>query len=165
MRLVCSYCRDFLGHIEPLEDQRISHGMCRVCADHFEKQWKGMDLGEYLDTFEEPVVGIDSECRILAANTAAAGMMGKDQSMTIGFRGGEFMECEYARLPEGCGKTEHCAACTIRNTVEAVQETGAAQRRVKAWLDVEGARLHLWISAYPEDGYVRLVIDEVTGKE
>ena len=33
-------------------------------------------------------------------------------------------ECAYARLPGGCGKTKHCTACTLRNTIEATARTG-----------------------------------------
>ena len=35
----CSWCDKKLGEIEPLEDKRITHGICKECRDkHFPKQ-------------------------------------------------------------------------------------------------------------------------------
>ena len=43
------------------------------------------------------------------------------------------VECSYARHPRGCGNTEHCAACTIRNTVMATHASGEPHNDVKAY--------------------------------
>jgi hypothetical protein len=45
------------------------------------------------------------------------------------------MECAYSKLPEGCGNTTHCVACTIRNNVMATFETGKSLERVPAFLN------------------------------
>lgn len=165
MHLICSYCRTHIGETEPLDDARLSHGMCGACAAHFDEVWSARDLTEYLDTFDEPVVAVDPEGRIMASNEAAAAFTGKGTERTTGFMGGEYMECQYARLPEGCGRTVHCAACTIRNTVDRARSTGEAQRRVAAGIDMDGGRVRLLISTYPESSFVRLVIEEVLGED
>lgn len=38
MRKICPWCTPprFLGHVEPLDDDRETHGMCPVCA----AEWK-----------------------------------------------------------------------------------------------------------------------------
>lgn len=161
MRSICSYCRAQIGEIEPQDDPRVSHGMCQPCMEHFEKAWTAKDLSEYLETFSVPVVAVDPEGRVIAANGPAGELTGKGRERTTGFLGGEFMECEFSRLPEGCGRTVHCAACAVRNTVERARATGVAQERVPAWIDQEGGRLNLLISTHPEDGFVRLEIHEV----
>ncbi len=49
-----------------------------------------------------------------------------------GSRGGDVFGCIYAHLPEGCGQTMHCSACTVRRTVMETHRTGRSQTRVPA---------------------------------
>src|SRR5271166_5124264 len=113
MRLICSYCRLSLPDKEPLDDPRVSHGMCSTCAAHFKRQWSGLDLRGYLEGLSVPVVVVAPDGRIVAANSPMAAMLGWTPETVVGMLGGEIFDCSYARLPEGCGKTVHCAACTV----------------------------------------------------
>ena len=160
MKLVCSFCHVALGEKEPLDDPTVTHGMCPACFHHFEQQWQGQRLGEYLDAFDVPVVVVNREGRVVAANQHMAAMLGKEDRETNGLLGGEVMECVYSRLEGGCGRTVHCAACTVRRAVTTTLETGAALERVPAFIDRDDHRLHLSISAYKEGETVRLEIHD-----
>lgn len=159
MELICSYCRRHLGSKAPLEDPRISHGMCDECRIHFERQIDGLPLDRYLDGFDAPVMIVDGEGRMAAANEMAAAICGKPQKEIVGLLGGEAMECVYARRTGGCGKTEHCETCTIRNAVTATMERrrGLPQRRVK--LRRETGDVHMQMATSYCDGIVRIVVN------
>ena len=160
MKVVCSYCRADLGEKEPLGNDMVSHGMCTACADYFSKQWSGLDLGEFLDRYDRPVLAVNPDGRIVAANQHMADLLGKSERDLFGLLGGEVMECRFARLPGGCGETVHCKTCTIRNTVMAVMERGESREKVRAYLNRLERRVELTISAYKRDRVVLLMIDE-----
>jgi PAS domain-containing protein len=160
MKVVCSFCRADLGDKEPLDADCTTHGMCDPCADHFGKQWDGLRLGEYLDQFDYPVLAMNEDRRVVAANQPMADMLGKSERRLFGLLGGEAMECMYSRLPEGCGSTVHCETCTIRKTVMEVLETDEPREWVPAYVDRGDRRLWLTISAYKRDGIVCLVIEK-----
>jgi len=35
MQIICGWCGTTIGDKEPLEDRRVSHGMCGACEDGF----------------------------------------------------------------------------------------------------------------------------------
>jgi hypothetical protein len=75
------------------------------------------------------------------------------------------MECARARLPGGCGKTEHCKACAIRNTVMETHATGKAVEKREAYQLVITPRgetkMRLLISTEKINQVVLLRIDEM----
>ncbi len=160
MLVVCAYCR------KTISDERggstdVSHGMCQSCSDHYEKLWKGMPLSEYLDTIPQPVIVVNGDGCVLAANQKLAEVFGKDKDYFRGLLGGEAMACVYSRLPEGCGKTVHCRECTIRRAVEKVKKTGHPLTKVPAYLQTKDGRVNLRISVKAKDGLVRVVVEEM----
>ena len=161
MKVICSYCREKLGEKEPFEDENVSHGMCEECYDYYQEQIKGLSLEEYLDKFEAPVIIVDRDGRIVAANEMAETVTGRGKSTCdlMGLLGGEVMECMYARLPEGCGRTEHCVACGIRNTVMASMESGKSQVRVPVKLQKVDKEVRMVISTTRILSLVRIVIE------
>ncbi len=164
MRLVCSYCRKLIREL-PSEPAGLSHGMCPECDAWFGKLWAGMHLGEYLDDLPAPVMVVDVEGRIVAANARMAAELGRDAREVRGLLGGEAMACAHARLPEGCGSTVHCRECTIRRTVSEVAATGRAVDRVRAYLRTEAGRRELHISARPIGGAVEITIEGMDAPE
>lgn len=146
MRVICSYCRASLGEKPPLDRDEVSHGMCRECASYFERQWNGLSLGEYLDRFEFPVLVVNEELRVVAANGAMAAMIGREQREVFGLLGGEAAECVHARLPEGCGSTIHCSTCTLRMCVTWTAETGRSIHRVESYLERDRGRENFFVS-------------------
>lgn len=161
MRIICSYCRKGMGKKEPFEDKRVSHSMCPECYDYFSEQMHGMSLDKYLDRFDTPIIIVNATGRIVALNQMAEDMTGKSRHEVIGLLGGEAMECAYARLPEGCGKTVHCETCTIRRTVMAAMESGKKQLHVPVQLQKVNQKITMVISTDKIGDLVRIVIEKV----
>jgi PAS domain-containing protein len=160
MLVVCSYCQKTLREGKGGRSDLVSHGMCEACSAHFERLWRGMKLGEYLDGLPGAVLLVDGEGRVLAANAGAGALLGLDPAAPRGLLGGEAMACAYSRMPGGCGKTIHCRDCTIRNTVEKVAKTGKPVKRVPAFLKTDQGRVPLEISAKPVGGLVEVTVTE-----
>jgi hypothetical protein len=162
MKAICSYCRQDMGEREPLDDPRVTHGMCESCALHFEKQWAGVDIGEYLDMLSVPVLVLAGEqARVVGANEPLARLLGKAGSEIVGRLPGEVSECVYSRLEEaGCGRTRHCAACTLRRTITHTFETGESQQRVRAVVKHEGGERALTVSTHKRGELVQLIIED-----
>jgi len=133
--------------------------MCQTCGEHFGALWGGMSWSQYLARFDFPVILVEGEGRFVGVNEAAGAMLGRTPEEVIGLLGGEAMECVHSRLPEGCGRTEHCATCTIRNTVSRTHRTGQAVSRVPATLRRRDQPLGLFISTAPEGQLVRVIIE------
>ena len=161
MKIICSYCRKELGEKEPLEDEGLTHSICPECYDYFREQFTGLPLDKYLDHFDQPVLIVDSNARVVAANRQAQDALGKAEREVAGFLGGEVLECVYAKRPEGCGCTEHCAVCTLRNMVNEIMETGQSVASRNAYLDREDRKYTLVISARKEEGLVVLTIEDM----
>jgi len=165
MKTICSYCRVDLGDQEPLDNDLVSHGMCAGCAEHFSRQWKGLSLGGYLDRFEFPVLILDDNTRILAANQEMADMLGKGERETHGLLGGEALECVYSRLEEGCGETVHCRTCTVRNCINQTVQTGESLHRVECYVEQDTGRKPFFVSTVKLDRSVQVVFETVQAAE
>lgn len=161
MKIICSYCRKDMGQKEPLEDDSLTHSMCPSCYEHYHKMWEGLSIGEYLDDIDKPVIVVEEEGRVVAANQAMADMLDKSDREMFGLLGGEAMECDYARLPEGCGQTVHCKTCTIRRAVNEVMETGKSVVRRQAYLNRLGGPIDMIISAHRINNVIRVVIEHL----
>jgi hypothetical protein len=159
VRVVCSYCRKDLGTKPPLSDASVTHGMCPDCSADFSAQWEGMSWTEYLARFDFPVILVEGDVRLVAINKPASDLLGHPPRELVGLLGGEALECAYARLPGGCGKTTHCPACIIRNSVTRTHLTGEALTRVPATLKRRDQSLVLLISTAREGELVRVTIE------
>jgi hypothetical protein len=108
---------------------------------------------------------VNSQGEVVLANDKALQLLQKDLATVSGFRGGDVMECAYARLPEGCGNTVHCTACAIRRTVMETFKTGICSQQVPAYLNRLSHRsvhkIKFLISTEKVDDIVLLRIDEV----
>jgi len=166
MKVICSGCGIFLRDVpsDKFSDNVVSHGLCETCGFHFQAQ-AGMNLSEYLEGIQAPVVTVTPEGTINSANSKALDLLSKSPAKIQGQKGGDVFECEYAKLPEGCGETEHCSGCTIRNTVMDTLKTGNPHDKVRAYLqrDMDGksAKVPLFISTEKKGGVVFLKIDEI----
>lgn len=146
MRVICAYCKKDLGFKEPMESNLISHGMCPGCYSYFQNQLNGLKLGEYLDRFETPVLVVDDNVRVIAANQEMAKLLNKPERDVCGLLGGDVLECQNARLPGGCGRSIHCKTCTIRIMVGKTIESGEAQPAKPAFMDQNNQKVSFWIS-------------------
>ena len=148
MKVICSFCRKDICEIEPLYDPSIKYGTCNECHDAFAEKVKGLTLDQVIDEFETPVLVVDEDCRVVASNKLASHITGLGPSKRdyLGLFGGEALKCEYADLPEGCGKTYHCVGCAIRNAVKTSIENGKPQKNIPVNLKRKDGEINLNIS-------------------
>lgn len=148
----------------PERDGNVTHGICPECYIRVEAQL-GLPVERYIESFPMPVMLVDSEVTVLAANAKALGFVQKTLERVQGFRGGEVFECAYSHLPEGCGRTLHCSGCAIRITVHDTHATGKTRNRVPASLRRESRQddppLRLLISTRKVGETVLLQVDDV----
>ena len=111
-------------------------------------------LKTILDSFPSPVLIVDRHLQIHDVNRAAADLVGKKSDILLKRLCGDLLHCIHARRSKGgCGTTEHCKDCVIRQTAEAVADGKTTTRRIsemqiqkdgqtqKAWFMVSGALL------------------------
>jgi len=159
MKMICSYCRRSYGEKEPLDDDRTSHGMCNDCFAYFARQKSGLPLDDYLDGFEVPLLIVNKEGRIAALNKKAAVRLEKPRKEIVGLLPGEAIECDFARLPEGCGNTVHCETCTLKQTIMHTLTTGKAIKNVRKTVQKNNREFEMVISSDYVEGMVKIVIE------
>ena len=119
----------------------------------------------FLETLDGPVFLVDGDAKFIAANRRARDVVAKDDSEIDDHLGGEVIECANSHLPGGCGETEHCKACTIRQSITHTFVTGRSTRLVPAYQDIMGPdgvrRRRFLISTEKVGDAVLLRIDDV----
>jgi hypothetical protein len=136
LKIICAWCKAEIknGGFDKDTEHPISHGICPDCTEKMLSKY-AMPLTSYLDKFEKPVFLINSEGRILSANNAAYEALNKKPSRVNDHLGGDAFECDYAKLPGGCGNTIHCKTCTVRLTVTDTMLTGKSHTDILAYGD------------------------------
>jgi hypothetical protein len=141
-KLVCAWCGmniERQGYGQTL-DGTTSHGMCAACSEALAFQDNGAPLQHYIDTIATPVLVVDTQNAIVAANAKATVMLrGKLDASPVEQPFGLIFDCVHSRRPEGCGRTIHCSGCVIRKSVAATFNTGKAQISVPATLSIESS--------------------------
>ena len=168
MNRICAWCKKEMANREQYSaDGDITHGICSLCAVEFTRNIT-RTAQEILDMIVEPVFVLDSEGVVKSTNASGRKLLGKEYSDISNHLGGEVFECVYARLPEGCGRTEHCKTCAIRNTVMDTLATGRSYTKVPAFQKINtpgGVRImRFFVSTEKLDGHILLRIDEATAK-
>ena len=165
MRRICAWCKkELTPHEDTKMESEITHGVCSVCALKFSsnvpKTAKAM-----LDMITEPVLVIDSMGIVLTANESGLKLLGKDLDALENHLGGDALECTYAKLPEGCGRTEHCKTCAIRNVLMDTLTSGRSYSKVPAYQKINtssGERIiRFFISPEKMGEQILLRIDDV----
>jgi len=134
MLVVCAWCGKHISSNSGREDS-ISHGICSECSSALFSS-SPEDIEHILDRFSYPVLIVNPEGEVETANQAALSLLGKVRDEVRHKLGGNVFSCVHSVKPEGCGKTIHCKACTIRRTVEQVMNTGIPVYNVPATLEV-----------------------------
>lgn len=166
MQETCLLCH---AALEPEPDD-FSHPilkrLCPECSEAVVASKSPVSLSEYLNRFNVPVLVMEDDVRVAGFNEAARALLGCERQNPMGKLGGDALECEYARLPDGCGKTEHCKTCAIRRAVTATYLSGDSKVRVPAYqhlLTPEGRRkVRFLISTEKAGRFVLLRIDAIT---
>jgi signal transduction histidine kinase len=84
-----------------------------------ERQWfqEGDFLRRLFDAIPSLLFVVDADVRIFHLNSAAASVLGKQESVLMK-RGGEVLHCINSHeVPEGCGRAPACRDCVVRNAV------------------------------------------------
>lgn len=136
MRKECAWCRTDLGLVDSEEDDLITSGVCKPCAEKMLYE-RGKSLHEFLDTFKVPILLIKTGPVVYTANKYAREFLSKDFTEIEDNKHGDVIGCANADLPGGCGQTEHCKSCTIRKTVLETFETGKSLYHIKAYPDIQ----------------------------
>jgi hypothetical protein len=55
MKIICSYCLNEIGEKEPLDNNSISHGMCKDCYTYYSKQIESISFNKYSNKYMDPV--------------------------------------------------------------------------------------------------------------
>ena len=122
---VCAWCGVDLdtGLLVPkTAADAASHGVCQACAPLLEM--RKVNIREILEKIPGPMFFLDREGRVRAANQAASVLVDAPLAEIENELCGDVLECMHASLPGGCGRTDHCNGCTIRNTAMRVLNTG-----------------------------------------
>lgn len=138
MKRLCAWCGESLEDLNgPAKDQRpITHGICPACAEALWRESEGVPLRDYLASLNVPIFLADGDGRVQGASPVALEMLDKTHEEVHRHLGGEVFDCVNSALPGGCGHTDFCSACTVRNTVMASYESGESHNRVPAALTI-----------------------------
>ncbi len=166
MRRICAWCKKELAPREEMGMEReITHGICSVCALKFSHNVP-QTVKAMLDLINEPVLVIDSLGIIKTANENGLKMLGKDLD-AVEDQLGDALECSYAKLAEGCGRTEHCRTCAIRNVLMETLVNGKCYHKVPAYQKINtpnGERImRFYVSTEKIGDQILLRIDDVEG--
>lgn len=165
MRRICAWCKKELTPRENMgTESEITHGICSACSLKFTRSIP-LTMKKMLDLITEPVLIIDSLGVVQSANESGLKLLGKELGSVEDRLGGEALDCTYARLPEGCGKTEHCRTCAIRNVLMDTLVNDHCYRRVPAYQKIStpsGERImRYYISTEKLGDHILLRIDDV----
>ena len=168
MRRICAWCKKELTPREDMgTESEITHGICSVCALRFSSTVP-KTVKTMLDLIDEPVLVIDSHGIVKCANEKGLRLMGKDLDTVENQLGGDALECSYAKLPEGCGRTEHCRTCAVRNVLLDTLTHGCSYARVPAYQKIRtssGDRImRFHISTEKVGEQILLRIDDIEEK-
>lgn len=133
MKQICAWCGTQLSQCSSPEEDRISYGICLLCANAVIIDMPN-NLHDFLDQIPVPIVLLDCVGTVQTANNMACAMLNKALPHIEGKFGGDVFECAYALLPGGCGHTYHCSGCVIRKSVMDTHATGKGVNRVPASL-------------------------------
>ena len=122
MKSICSFCQAVIRE-DAGPDNRVSHGVCPSCYRKILSAY-GFNARKFLELFDAPVLLVDDDARVLAANHLARAVFsclpGAGQQRYCG----DVLECVNACLENGCGKTRLCPDCIIRSSVTGTHTTG-----------------------------------------
>lgn len=145
MKRVCGWCSASLGPDTDDGSDEISHGICTACSEYFLSDISSENLGAHLERLPFAVLVVDDDVAAIDGNAEALELVGKRREEVAGFRGGDLLQCAFARMPGGCGRTEHCLGCAVRNTVTATFTSGEPQNDVPCYLRQFSSRGDRWI--------------------
>ncbi len=160
MHLICSYCGKYIKEKKPYEVIRTTHGICSECYLPLIKQLEDLSYDSYLETFNVPVLLVDSNLIIASANKAILALVGKKIDNVRGKLGGEAVDCLYSGLVQGCGKTDHCETCQIRNLVVRTGKTRMAHCKFRISFETAQGKKNFFVSTSSIDDLILIAFEK-----
>lgn len=130
MTTLCCFCNAIITP-EKSPGEPINHGVCTPCYNRIYSEF-GLNVKKFLNMMDAPVFLVDGKANILEANTHALKITGKSSHQVRGVVCGRVLDCINACLHEGCGKTENCPECVIRNAINSTYGTGEPVNNARA---------------------------------
>lgn len=166
MKRICAWCNKPYGDTEQDDDGPVTHGICETCEGLFKNLRTG-SLRDHLNTYSEPILCVDSDCRVLTANDTACDLLGHSTHSIGDLLFGQVVLCPWALRDAGCGTHEHCLACTVRGMVGDTFASATGMERRPAYVDrtlSDGhlQRIRLLVTSERRKNVVLIRIDEVS---
>ncbi len=127
-------------------------------------------LKNLFDAIPSPVFVVDSDMRIIYFNAAASGILHETSAQILMKKGGDALDCVNARKsPEGCGRSEACKDCVLRNAVyEAIGGDRVFRRKTRMNVQAENGvnEVHFLITTspfrYENADYALLILEDIS---
>lgn len=127
-------------------------------------------LRSIIDALPSAIFVVDSNFTIFDMNPAAAELFGIDSDVELYRLCGETMHCMYAATAkDGCGTSEYCPDCVVRNSVENCRKGKKTHRKkykMKIKKNGKFSDVYMLITASPfdfdSDHFVLLVIEDIS---
>ena len=127
-------------------------------------------LHHIFDTVPSFLFVVDSDVRIFHLNAASLKLLGTERDAVLMKRGGEVLQCIHSReVAEGCGRSDHCKDCVVRNSVTRVFRGEEIKREMtKMTLLAEGRSTEVYLSVtaslmeYDGQKLALLIMEDVT---
>jgi len=165
MKVICAWCQKTLQEPQPGELE-VSHGICRDCMQRAMGA-RRKELGELLRTLEVPVMVLDAENRVVDMNESAEKALGTSRAAAAGALTGPAISCYNAGLPGGCGLSEHCPGCALRQKLAATHADGQPRFGELSQHDIvhdgRSRTVRFRFSTQKVGDLVMLLLEEVTG--
>lgn len=132
----CTFCG------KELSDENNNRGFCNDCLNEIMKDSQRFK-NEILDKLDLPVLVFNRKTTTVEnANQKLLNFVNKSLNDIRGSLGGNVLDCIYASKPGGCGKTEFCPGCPIRDIVEkTIDEEGHKNKEVSLILNSNGRKI------------------------
>ncbi len=131
------------------------------------------NLQRIFDVVNVGLLLVDENGAVARVNDTVSKWVGTDLAASLGAQPGHVIGCVHAlSSPAGCGHTNHCRSCPIRNTFSSVLRTDRPVHGVEteASLFVGGRTANLWLSVSADpltlEGrrHVLLSMNDITGR-
>lgn len=123
-----------------------------------------------LDAIPSPILVVDEDVKIIAYNLAASQILGQNPELVLRRRAGDILHCLHAsKTPEGCGRSQICQDCPVRNSVNAsIQGQRVVRRKARMEMVRQGnlVESYLMVTTAPlthlDHHLVLLILEDIS---
>jgi PAS domain-containing protein len=131
---------------------------------------QGDFIESILDAIPLPIFVVDEDVRIFWSNQSAAPLLDREPELVFLKRCGEVMHCQHAlESAAGCGRTEFCKYCPIRNSVQqSIQGQRVVRKKNIMRMVGQGqvVEVNLLVTtapfAYQDESLVLLILEDIS---